>query len=500
MRVPTAALPILGATLCLMSAVVTSPRSVHAAGSLRRMANGCPMPHKENQAHITLPSSDAWLNHGVAGTVLNVTGRIVAVRTANNTIATVYVPRGSLAVLPGQRVAVTGSLRHGVVWASDVRTTGGRPWPAPVTPVQPTGQIRHVIFIIQENHSFDNYFGAYPHVVGLQAGIRLPAASGGAPAVAPFQLHGPLNRDLSHTWAAAHTAYANGRMNGFVIADRSRDAMGYYTGQEIPNYWYYASRFTLSDMFFSSLMGPSLPNHLYTVAGSSGGWIWNMWQPPTGCGFRFPTLASQLQAAGVSWKYYSGFPPKRFWLWDPLPGFPAVTGNPAVRAHLAWDTQYFKDLRQGTLPAFAWITPNKIESEHPPADNALGMWYVTDLLNALGQSRYWRDTAVVVTWDEYGGFYDGVAPRQVNRFGFGFRVPALVISPYARAGAVDATLQSFSSVLRYEETLQHLPPLDASVAQAASIGGALDMRQAPLPPALITRPLQSSAIPASTLP
>jgi len=473
-------------------------RPAHAAQVTR--PGVCSVPRKENQTHVTLPSSSASLDRGVSGLVVNVTGRIVAVQMADGTIATVYLPAGAAPPRAGQALRVAGTLRDGLVWASRVHVAGGAPWPAATTPAQPTGVIRHVIFIVQENHSFDNYFGAYPGVVGLRAGVRLPRRPGGRPVVAPFPLAGPIGRDLGHTWGNAHLAYARGAMSGFVYADGTRDVMGYYTGRQIPNYWYYASRYTLADMFFSSVMGPSLPNHLYTVAGSSGGWIWNMWQPPTGCGFRFATLPGQLQAHGASWTYYSGFNPRAFWLWNPLPGFSAFERSAALRHHLAWTRQYFRDLRTGRLPTVSWITPTKIESEHPPANNALGMWYVTDLVNALGQSRYWRDTVVVVTWDEYGGWYDGVAPRQVNAFGLGFRVPALIISPYAKAGAVDATAMSFASVLKYVDQVARLAPLNPTVAAATSVGAALDLGQRPLPPALVTGPLNQSVVPASRLP
>jgi phospholipase C len=482
-------------TGCAAAAVPKAP-----APQAAHKAVACTTPHLENQAHTPHSTSDAWLLHGVQGTVLNVTGGIVAVQAPNMTIATVYVPGGHAGVRPGQTVQVTGTLRNGLIWAKRMRLTGGHPWPAPTTPVQPTHQIRHVIFVIQENHSFDNYFGTYPGVVGLKPGIKLPAKRGGPPAVAPYHLTAPLTHDLAHNWSNAHRAYAGGKMNGFVWADQYRDVMGYYTAQDIPNYWDYAQHFTLDDMFFAALLGPSLPNHLYTVAGTSGGWIWNMWAPPTPCGWQFPTLAGQLQAKGVSWKDYNGYPPQQFWLWNPLPGFATFKASASLRSHLVWNTQFFQDLRSGQLPAFSWITPDMLDSEHPPTNYALGMWYVTDLLNAVGESPYWNDTLVVVTWDEYGGFYDNVKPPQIDRYGFGFRVPTLEISPYVGAGRIDSTVYGFSSVLRYEEASQGLPPLTARVAKVNSIGSSLNLRQAPLPPLLITAPVPASAVPRPNLP
>jgi len=486
---------LVGALLLAGAAVRAAPAGAGGTGSGGHTR--CQTPTRQHQAHVRLPSSSAWLHHGFDGAVLDVTGDIVAVQTRDGTVATAYAPGLLAGVQPGERVAVAGTMRDGLVYAQRLRVTGGTPWPAATTPAQPEHAIHHVVFVVQENHSLDNYFGTYPGTRGLRRGERLPARVGGPRNVAPFHLTGPLQRDLAHTWRAAHASYDGGALDGFVYTDGTKDAMGYYTGREIPNYWRDASRYALADEFFASVMGPSLPNHLYTVAGSSGGWIWNMWQPPTPCSFRFRTLPDQLQAAGVGWGYYSGFDPKAFWLWNPLPGFATVEHSAAMRSHLATTGRFFRDLRDGRLPPVAWITPNKLESEHPPADIGVGMWYVTDLLNAIGKSPYWRDTLVVVTWDEYGGFYDGERPRQVNAFGLGFRVPALLVSPYVRPGRVDHTAYDFASVLKYADEVVHLPYLNANVAQARSIGFAIHTAQAPLPPPLVTRPVAPADLPAA---
>jgi phospholipase C len=498
------------AAMALVAAATATPaadamhptRAARVGRPAQTSAVACGREQPDAQLHVPRATSDAWLQGGVTGTVLNVTGGIVAVDADDGTdatVVTVYAPWGETSVRPGDEVRVVGHLTGGVVRASAIDVIGGAPWPASTTPPQPTGQIRHVLFVIQENHSFDNYFGAYPGVDGLNGLMRLPETRGGAPTVVPFELTAPINHDLPHTWSAAHEAYDGGRMDGFVWADGHSDAMGYYTGATIPNYWAYAAHFTLDDMFFASLMGPSLPNHLYTVAGQAGGWMWNMWLPPT-CGFAFPDVPAQLTAAGVSWTDYSGTPPNQFWLWNPLPGFADFERDPALMAHLAWTSRYFQDLRDGELPTVAWITPDMLDSEHPPTDPRIGMWYVTDLLNALMQSPYWRDTVVVVTWDEYGGFYDHVAPTQVDPYGFGFRVPALVISPYARPGYVDSTTFDFTSVLRYIEDMAGAAYLTRRIAGANSVASELDVGQAPLPPFLIARPLSAADIPVARLP
>jgi phospholipase C len=274
-------------------------------------------------------------------------------------------------------------------------------------------------------------------------------------------------------------------MDQFIPAEKSVDTMGYYDGTDIPNHWAYAQHFTLCDHFFSSLAGPSLPNHLYMVAAQSGGVVDNLKNPPTG-GFNFPTMAELLGAHQVGWKYYIGMDPQAFHLWNPLAGFKSFMSSQELRSHLVSSDQYFRDLRDGTLPAVAWIVPNFDESEHPPADIQVGMWYVTDLVNALMKSPYWQNTALVITWDDYGGFYDHVAPPQVDQYGLGPRVPALIVSPYAHAGFVDHTPYEFCSVLHFIEDQFKLPPLTARDHQANDLGMTLDPAQRPLAPFLIS--------------
>ncbi len=199
-------------------------------------------------------------------------------------------------------------------------------------------------------------------------------------------------------------------------------------------------------------------------------------------------MVDLLGRARVSWKYYEGDRPERFGLWNPLPGFANFRGNRALLSHLVPNIEYFQDLRRGTLPAVSWIVPNGPESEHPPANLQVGMWYVTAFVNALMKSPYWANTVLVITWDDYGGFYDHVAPPQVDAFGYGPRVPTLILSPYARRG-IDHTQYDFTSVLRFIEERFALPPLTERDRTANSLARSLELRQAPLAPFLITAPL-----------
>jgi len=368
------------------------------------------------------------------------------------------------------------------------------------------GKINHVIWIIQENHSFDNYFGTFPGADGFPPSTCLPKMPGSRAYISPFHMpSGAPFCDLDHSWRIAHAAYDNGKMDGFVWAEGTPYTMGYYDERDIPNYWEYARRFTLCDMFFSSLNGPSLPNHIYTVAAQSGGVIDNFLllkdleeslNDPDG--FTFPSIFTRLENAKISWKYYVEKGPaptlesnptaKTYSLWNPLPAFKAIRDNPKWMAHLVDQSEYFTDLKQGTLPDVSYLIPNGLDSEHPTSQPARGMWYVTRLVNALMASSYWKDSVIFLTWDDYGGFYDHVFPPDVDAFGYGPRVPMIVISPYAKPGYIADGVYDFTSVLKFIEERWGLSHLTARDGKARDMRDVFDFDQKPNPPLVIPVP------------
>jgi phospholipase C len=348
-------------------------------------------------------------------------------------------------------------------------------------------KVKHIVWIIQENRSFDNYFGTFPGVEGIPPGTCLPKLPGSKECIKPFQMPKDMPPcDLLHIWVVAHAAYDNGRMDGFVWAEGSPYTMGYLDDRDIPNYWTYAKHFTLCDHFFSSLMGASLPNHVYTVAAQSGTLIDNV-GPGGGLkqledllddpdGFSFASMVDLFEKSKVSWKYYvethSEVPgakkektasPKTFSLWNPLPAFKDIRDNPSRMAHLVDLDEYYRDLQQGSLPELSWVIPMDQDSEHPPALAERGMWHVTEMVNALMKSQYWRDSVIFLTWDDYGGFYDHVPPPIVDAYGYGPRVPTLVISPYAKPDYISHNVYDFTSMLAFIEArfgLEHLTARD----------------------------------------
>jgi len=421
-------------------------------------------------------------------------------------------------LLLNKRVSVR-ALLNGLGWLAIIFgfAIAGTAQTVPATPL-PAGfrKIKHLIWIIQENHSFDNYFGTFPGADGIPPGTCLPVLPGSKGCVKPFH-YSSVNLpicDIPHTWEAAHAAYDNGKMDGFVWAEGTPYTMGYYDQRDIPNYWAYARNYTLCDRYFSSFMGPSLQNHLYTVAAQDGGLthmphtlkeVESDLDDPDG--FSFASIIKLFNKTNLDWKYYNEtkplppgvsrdagindqfYPdPKRYWIWNPLPGFKAVRDNPADMARLVDLKEYFTDLKRGTLPQVAWIVPDTEDSEHPPEPIAQGMWYVTLLINALMESAYWKDSVIVLTWDDYGGFYDNVEPPDVDAYGYGPRVPTIVISPYAKPGFISHEVYDFTSVLKFIEERWGMTHLTARDHYALDLRDCFDFNQTPNSPLVIPIP------------
>jgi phospholipase C len=405
--------------------------------------------------------------------------------------------------------------------------------------------IKHLVYIIQENHSFDNYFGTYPGANGIPAGTTIPvnpnstASLAAAPfhlngtlpisivgdelppgvsdpqtlsspaAAAPFHIPSRVQVQVSSAWTAAHMAYDHGKMDGFIYAQNYYHlngtlAIGYYDRSDIPYYWDYADNFVLADNFYSSLMADSLPNHLYIASGTSGGIIGDSGQTLRGGGngvgalnLTWASLAQELTISNVTWAWYTGLSvPVSGTVWNVLPLFNYFQQHFQILESHDLNTQAFIGaVSNGSLPAVSWITPGGWQppgtagacvgqgvSEHPPSRQDCGMDYVSALVNAIMKSKYWQDTAIFVTWDDYGGFYDHVAPPVIDTYGEGFRVPTLIISPWAKHGYVDHTTYEFGSMLRLAEGIFQVPSLNTRDVVANNLLNAFDFGQTPQPP------------------
>src|SRR5712691_1580075 len=263
--------------------------------------------------------------------------------------------------------------------------------------------IQHIIVIVQENHTFDNYFGTYPGANGLPPGVALPANPNGTASVKPF----PLNRDapwgdICHSWGCAHAEFDNGKMDGFVYTAGTVMTMGYFDYHQIPYYWDYASRYVLMDNYFSSVMAPSFPNHLYLIAGQAGGIVSNA----RNTSFSFPSIFDELQTSGVTWRYYAQLYASG---WNPLPIFKSFGTNSALVKGIGDTSSFPTDIRGGKLSSVTWIMPQDEKvSEHPAQNVTAGQDWVVGLVDQIMASEYWNSSAVFITWDDYGGWYDHV--------------------------------------------------------------------------------------------
>jgi phospholipase C len=386
--------------------------------------------------------------------------------------------------------------------------------PAPPDP-EPATPIEHVITLMQENHSFDNYFGTYPGADGFSSNTCVPVdpSRPGGECVEPFALGGQPIVDLGHNDDVFLNQWRFGEMDGFVsaFADRQpgagRQALGYYDDRDLPYYWNLADEYVLFDRFFTSARGGSVRNHFYWISGSPGNFEADALRPE---GFDdIPTIFDRLQAAGVSWKFYvQNYDPEITFrnvpsgsragqiIWAPLLNYNRFLDDPELNERIVPLEQYYEDLANDELPAVAYMVPSGA-SEHPPGSIQAGERFVRGLINALMRSSAWESSAFTWTYDDWGGWYDHVAPPQVDEFGYGFRAPALLVSPYARRGHIDSTELDFTSILKFIEENWGLEPLADRDAAANSLTGAFDFDQEPRDPVLLDRVREPEPLPAA---
>jgi phospholipase C len=407
-----------------------------------------------------------------------------------------------------------------------IEVTGMQPKPGPTNQVVggPTGhylvpsgihKIKHVIIVMQENRSFDSYFGTFPGADGIpmrsgQPTVCVPNPAGNC--TRPYHDIADSNGGGPHGEVNAVADVNGGQMNGFilqralarkgchVLADpacvhtRTPDVMGYHTAAEIPNYWIYAKEFALDDHMFEPVKSWSLPDHLYLVSewsakcrnrspascrsdivgpynvtGFDNAVASELASGKTSVDFAWTDITWLLYLHRVSWAYYVQAGTQPDCANDSAETCAPVKQN--VQTLGIWnplpmftDVQadhqqknieslgaYFQAAKAGTLPAVSWITPSGPNSEHPPNSVHRGQAYVTSIINAAMESPDWSSTAIFLAWDDWGGFYDHVGPPAVDRAGYGLRVPSITISPYSRKGYVDHQVLSSDAYLKFIE-------------------------------------------------
>ncbi len=375
-------------------------------------------------------------------------------------------------------------------------------------------KIKHVIILMQENRSFDSYFGTFPGVDGIpmsngQPTVCVPAPTGSC--MKPYHDTVDVNGGGPHGLVNAVADVNGGTMDGFI---RQRDAakgscnnpdnpvcgfgppdvMGYHTAAEIPNYWSYASKFALDDHMFEAVNSWSRPDHEFLMsawaakchnqspmscvnnpAGNYGvGQIEQavrdeLTTGKTSIDLAWTDITWLLYLHHVSWGYYvqdgwqpdcandsavSCAPVRQSWntpgIWNPLPLFTDVQKDGQL-SNIQPLGNFLAAAKTGTLPAVSWVVPSSDVSDHPPASVHMGQAYVTALINAVMEGPDWNSTAIFLGWDDWGGFYDNVVPPTVDINGYGMRVPSLTISPYAREGYIDRQTLSQDAYLKFIE-------------------------------------------------
>jgi phospholipase C len=391
-------------------------------------------------------------------------------------------------------------------------------------------KIDHIVFLVKENRTYDHLFGRFPGADGVTEGRTCDGDT------VPLRRADDDSPGASHGFLAAIEAINGGEMNCFDVIPDGQNLRAYvqYEPAQIPNYWRYAEEFTIGDRFFSSVYGPTFVEHFWLVASQTDRYVDNQ-RPLEGQGgddgilggycddpseriWSFPkldasdreaiyaleesaetealkrryfierwpchdveTLPDLLEERDISWKYYTSDSP----YFQIFPAIPHIHYGPMSRK-IVDSGEFLTDLAAGGMPAVTWLLPPTPESDHP-GYGALcdGENWSVRMINAIMSSPEWRNTAIFLTWDDFGGFYDHVPPPHLDVYGYGPRVPLIVISPYAKRGFVFSEVADFSSMLRFAERIHRLPALTARDRDANDLLGAFDFTETPRDPLIL---------------
>jgi len=411
------------------------------------------------------------------------------------------------------------------------------PTPSPLptaTPTPGSGQggvgvgvgpakIEHVVFVVQENRSFDNIFGGFD-----ASGKPFPGADTwsnpdpGEPTPHdhngnPVTMQQGLLEDCyspAHYHPQAVGDIDGGRMDGFDREPVSTLACApssppptfpyrYVSAAEVAPYWQLGERYVVADHMFEPMSSGSFGAHLYLAAGQSANTIDEPSATPWGCDaptgtivdvitptggeepgvfpcFSIPSFADVLDLRGISWRYYAGPRNDYGYLWSVFDAFDRIRNGPEWTSNVINPpAQFLTDVQNGSLAAMTWITPTLDVSDHPVSHQNEGPAWVASVVNAVGASKFWNTTAIFITWDDWGGWYDHVPPPTLSPVSLGIRVPLIVVSPYARAGYVSHVVHTTGSVLHFAEEALNVPSLGEEDARADDLTDAFDFTQAP---------------------
>jgi phospholipase C len=417
-------------------------------------------------------------------------------------------------------------------------------------PPPPPGKISHVVIIFQENRTPDNLFQD-PVLISRGADIASSGQISNGQTIPLTAVPMVTGYDMGHSHKSFLGSWNNGAMNGFdqdiVFCPNGGSNCAppnpeyqFVNPADVQPYFTLAETYTFGDRMFQTNQGPSFPAHQYIISGTAaisekstfdamsnvanGGGLAGCIAPPQAtvtlidtsnpdpntndtqtaypC-FEHPTLTDLLDAARLSWKYYT---PSAGSIWTGPnaiqhmcgPDAPPPNGTACVAPE--WtdhvvipETQVLNDIAAGQLAAVSWVIPDGKRSDHAMNTDGTGPSWVASVVNAIGTSQYWANTAILITWDDWGGWFDHVPPPQIhNSYEYGLRVPLIVVSPFAKAAHISHVVHDFGSILKFIEVVFSLPTIDPAVGYADSRADDLfdcfDFNQNPLPFTLVAAP------------
>jgi phospholipase C len=400
---------------------------------------------------------------------------------------------------------------------------------ASTTTPPPTSKIQHVVIIFQENRTPDNLFQGLPNADIAASGVNSHGQT--IPLVA---MPMAVNYDLSHSHPSFLKMYDDGKMDGadlIPITCESNDPpcppdnpqFGYVNPSEVAPYLQLAQQYAFADRMFQTNQGPSFPAHQFIISGTSAPTATSklfasentrepgQGHPPAGCAapqdvyvplidpsgdesqtmypcFEHLTLMDLLDAQNISWRYYA---PSAGSIWTAPNAIQHLRSGPDWNNVVLDPTQVLNDVSNGNLAAVSWVIPSGAYSDHAGGTDGSGPSWVASIVNAIGNSPYWANTAILITWDDWGGWYDHVAPPIFNSYEYGFRVPLIVVSPYAKAGYVSHVTHDFGSILKFIEANWGLADVGFADARADDLSDCFDLNQTPLPFQTILAPLNA---------
>jgi phospholipase C len=378
--------------------------------------------------------------------------------------------------------------------------------------------IKHVVFIVQENRSFDNLFHGFPGADAASSGLINTNATVSLQPVPLEQSYDPNHALIDYV-----TSYAGGQMNGFNLVGYVGGAppskypqYSYVPASETAPYVALAKQFTLADHMFTSQVDSSYSAHQFLIAAQSGLTADYPDAEPWGCDaptgtivptitaqrtlgpgvapcFDYSTLGDELDAKNVSWRYYAPAigSDQGGTLWSAYDVIKHIRYGADWANDVSPPTQILADAAAGNLAGVSWVIPDYYDSDHAGNSSKSGPAWVQSIVDGIGTSPEWGSTAIFVVWDDWGGWYDHVPPPQLDVQGLGFRVPLIVISPYAKPGYVSHVQYETAGLLTFAESVFGLAPLAAADARANDLADCFDFNQTPRSFQAIRRRLSS---------